>query len=70
MTIQGYQFNDSSQVMHKKCMNNVFEYSDTFDVLLCDSVLMVVWLNASSTGYQRPFQFKDISVIYGNATVQ
>ena len=54
----------------EKCENNAFENSDTFDGWLCDSVLTVVLLNASSTCHQRAFHFKDLSVTYGIATVQ
>ena len=36
MTIPGYQFGDSLQFMHRKCENNAFENSDTFDGWLCD----------------------------------
>ena len=66
----GFQFRDSSQFMNRKCENNAFENTDTFDGWLCDSVLAVVLLNAYSMGHQWSFRLKDLSVNYGSATVQ
>ena len=34
------------------------------------SILTVDWLNASCTGHQQSFRFKDIAITHGNATVQ
>ena len=64
MTIPGYQFKEIlCNLCTAKCENNAFENSDIFDGWLCDFLfLMGVLLNASSTGHQGSFRFKDLSV--------